>query len=458
MWNSGLFGFLLFLFFCELSWAKPDTGLFKQVENSHLLWWSEDLKSSKVRAADVLKAWALRRVNDSSPPTENLVKMLIPVQSGRAALAFEGLGRAGDILVKGSGLNPERVSEVGKIRYDHITGKVKPMDGAFLIREALLDQMTSEILSSHGVRVAKPLAIIGFENSGESDEALKGVYVREFLNQTRLSNLDLLSDEDLKAEFERSSRALQRANQTDEPMNFEEHYFYLLDEMAKMVATFHYLGFEHRFFYAQQVTLAGEITDLGTGSWLYDDSKFSNLNSNVEIPYLSFSNQILLGLNMFIRTHALKTESPERLNHDSATLLDQKKTLLSAIRRIDSDSAERIESQNSEMRFWRAFARHLNHLHEREVPSVHLRKHLSENLEEYVQKRRADLSESQLKQLMMHQEDFEILKQKLGLRFLPDKSLLQLIDNLPDHWRHDTPGFSFSSCISSLQKISSLAQ
>lgn len=413
---------------------------------------------SKIRAEDVLRAWAVRRVERSSDPTEELSTMLIPVQSGRAALSFEGFGRSGDILVKGSGLNPERVSEVGKIRYDHISGKVKPMDGAFLIREALLDQMTSEILSSYGVRAAKPLAIIGFENSSESDDALKGVYVREFLNQTRISNLDLLSDEDLRAEFERASRALQDFHQSDQPMSIEEHYFYLLEEMAKMVAVFHYLGFEHRFFYAQQFTLAGEITDLGTGSWLYDDSKFANLNSNVEIPYLSFSNQILLGLNMFNRTHALKTESPERLSIYSETLREQKKTLLSAIRRIDSDSAERIESKNPEMRFWRVFARHMNHLHECEVPFVHLRKHLSENLEEYIQKRRGDLSESQINQILAHQEDFEILKQKLGLRFLPDKSLLQLFENFPNHWRRDAQGFNLFSCISSLQKFSRIAK
>ena len=413
---------------------------------------------SDVSAEEVLRAWAVRRVESGTKATEELTTMQIPVQSGRAALSFEGLGRSGDILVKGSGLNPERVSEVGKIRYDHLTGKVKPMDGAFLIREALLDQMTSEILSSHGVRVAKPLAIIGFENSSESDDALKGVYVREFLNQTRLSNLDLLSDEDLRAEFERASRALQKLHHSDQPMSIEEHYFYLLEEMAKMVAVFHYLGFEHRFFYAQQVTLAGEITDLGTGSWLYDDSKFSNLNSNVEIPYLSFSNQILLGLNMFNRTHALKTESPERLNYDSDTLRDQKKTLLAAVRRIDPDSAERIESKNPEMKFWRSFARHMNHLHEQEVPFVHLRKHLSENLEEYIQKRRGVLSESQINQIMTHQEDFEILKQKLGLRFLPDESLEQLFENFPNHWRRDAQSFNLFSCVSTLQKFSRMAK
>ncbi|MGA0163322.1 MAG: hypothetical protein ACO3LE_03600, partial [Bdellovibrionota bacterium] len=69
MWNSGLFGFFLLLFLCELSWAKSYTGLFKQVENPRLLWWSKDLMNSDVSAEEVLRAWAVRRVESGTKAT-----------------------------------------------------------------------------------------------------------------------------------------------------------------------------------------------------------------------------------------------------------------------------------------------------------------------------------------------------------------------------------------------------
>ncbi len=422
-----------------------------------MIWLSDDLKGLEISQGDMEKLWGVRRVSYPLLESANYRSLGIPAQSGRAALSFDTFGRQGDILIKGSGLNPERVSEVGKIRYDHVTGQVKPMDGNFLVREALLDQMTTEILMGYGVRAAKPLAIISFENDQDSSEALKGVYVREFLNQTRLSNLSLLDDNSLAEEFKRAAKAIQRVHQTNQPMNLEQHFFYLMDEMAKMVAVFHYLGFEHRFFYSQQVTLAGEITDLGTGSWLYDDSKFSNLNSNVEIPYLSFDNQVLLGLNMLMRTHALKTDSPGRLSQESETLRTQKKSLLAAIRRIDPAVEESIHQKNPELVFWRSFTHHLSELYAREAPPVLLRHRLSENFDEWLSKSKKILGEKQMLELEARRDDFEVLKKRLALRFLPDSSLLQLLENMPDHWRQREQSETWLECLSQVRGLSRTA-
>ncbi len=301
---------------------------------------------------EAIQSWAFVR-NDQ----QNQNRKTIPPETGRAFLIPGVEDKHGPILVKGTGTNPEFTEVANTIRYAVTPGEVMTFDGKFKTREATIDFVNSEILAALGIPVARPLGWIslGYDPTLHADRAL---YAREFVSQTRISNAvylcEKINPQEAMKEIDRVISILNERRQRIAPLKRVSYFFFLLDQLAKTTATLQRLGFQHGYFHSQQFTLAGEISDLGTGTW-ESFPEFNSWSRTTEQQQLGIRSQPLLALNALFRTHALSTENPEPLAPDAETLKEHRKSLFSVFMKGDPVSAREILAHDPEAFYWERF-------------------------------------------------------------------------------------------------------
>ncbi len=307
---------------------------------------------------DAIDAFAWYRVQGE---TTNGTLMNIPSESGRA---FETPFRYGknyaQTLVKGSGANTE-FTENNTIKYvDKYSSKPVDFHGKFKITEAYLDMYNAEFLSRIGVKTSLPLAILDLgadQTFSAADSKIKNhacLYVRSFEEQLRISNLTKLSDLEVKQAFDRVTTHLFETGQTAQKLSLKEYFYFITERMATNAGRLQAAGFQHGVLHNQQVTLLGELTDLGTGYW----KDFPAFNSNYQqahSPYSFFENQPIQFQNMLFRTHSMSGEKPEILLSESETLRNHNKSLLGAILRVDPEVGAEIIKEDPGKFFWNHF-------------------------------------------------------------------------------------------------------
>jgi hypothetical protein len=360
------------------------TARFAAAPNADLVWLHPELRLHQDK---VLAAWSLTRADQGE------IILEIPSQTGRAALAAEKFGLPGEVLLKGTGLNPETVEEVAKIRYYPSTKIPKAGDGLYGIREAFADFINSSMLESADIQVPKIRAIIQREDRHPLAGYRTAIMAREFINQTRISNLYALETSEARAELDRATEILHKKGITQTKLDTEELYFFLLERMARTTARLQDLGFEHSYLHSQQVTLAGELADNGTGTWL-SDKGFQSYRGTDRPQYFKYDRQPTLALNMFIRAHGLTQERIVRLAEGSETLKEQTHSLLGVLMRIDPESAKRIAQRDPEKVFWAVYKEELSRLAKQPTAIVSTRAKFSETWDEFAAKNSIRLSSS----------------------------------------------------------------
>lgn len=417
------------------------------VPQAQLLWRNPILNFAGPSSQDLMNAWAVRRVEHDTGRSLN-----VPTQTGRALLASEHFNLKGDILLKGTGLNSEQssVESVGKIRYEVATKTAKIGDGMFTVRESFADMLNSETLRNAGVVVAKPIAIFSTGDRHSSSDAALGIYVREFLVQTRLSNLEVMSDEDVRTALDEAAEKLFRAGHTDRKLNRVELYFFLMKRMAHNVAILQKQSYRHNYLHSQQVTLAGELVDLGTGTWL-DGYRQDSYGRPESLSYMSFENQPLLIQNMFVRSHSLTAEGgPVRLAAGSSTLKTQNHSLLGLYRRVDPQAASEIERSDPENLFWDFY----RSAEKGTLSPTKMRaRDYSPSFSAFAARHRFEFDSASMKKLS---EQFEQIKLDWAVDQLPDVFIQQhLMKNQMRASWGPTPGRRAQSCRKMLQSLGS---
>lgn len=296
----------------------------------------------------VMENYAIERDNNGE------LTYNIPVEAGRAVqLPFKLSDRA-FLLAKGTGVNKEfTVNNAIRYKTDTFQPKDEMFDGKFSYAEAIEDMYNAEFLSRIGVNVALPLAILKLGESNNSDV----IYVRAFKEQLRISNLARLTDLEVKNALSRVIDSLYEKKITYKRLSISEYFFFLTHEMAKNVARMQAAGYQHGVFHNQQVTLLGEITDLGTGYWKNTEN-IHEYNKSPKSPYFDFKFQPILAQNMLFRSHALTTTTPSLLANDSNTKITQNKSLLGAILRAFPEEGKKIMESSPEVYFWKYFDRY----------------------------------------------------------------------------------------------------
>lgn len=388
--------------------AESISGRFAPAPHANLVWLHPELVPLKDK---VMSAWSLRRSDQGQ------VILEIPSQTGRAALAADRLGLTGEILLKGTGLNPETSEEVGRIRYYPSTKTPKVGDGLYGIREAFTDLINSSMLESAGIPVPKIRAIIQLEERHPVAEYRTAIMAREFINQTRISNLYAMDTVMAKAELDRATDILYNKGFTKTKLDTEGLYFFLLERIARTTARLQDLGFEHSYLHSQQITLAGELADNGTGTWL-SDKGFQSYRGIHRPQYFKYDRQPTLALNMFIRAHGLTQERIVRLADSSETLKEQTHSMLGVLMRIDPESAKRISQRNPEKLFWSIYKEELSRLAKEPMEIVSTRALFSTTWDEFAAKNLLRLPSS-LSELES-QKLFETLKLDWKVDALPD--------------------------------------
>lgn len=409
---------ILWLFISFSAHAESTTARFTAAPNTALMWLHPELHSVREQ---VLAAWGLKRSDDGK------VYLEIPAQTGRAALASEKFGLAGDVLLKGTGLNPETTAEVAKIRYYPTTRIPKIGDGLYGMREAYADLINSSMLENAGIPVPKIRAIIQLDERHPTSGYRTAVMAREFINQTRLSNLYSMDSLEAQAELNRASQILYDKGITPHKLDIEELYFFLLRRMARTAARLQDLGFEHSYLHSQQFTLAGELADNGTGTWLADKG-FQSYRGTDRPQYFKYDRQPTLALNMFIRAHGLTQDRIVRLTQSSDTLREQTHSLLGIVMRIDPELAERIKAQDPERAFWSFYKAELATIANQTTQTYSTKNLYSGSWEEFVSKGSSRLSAS-----LNHkeaQQRFDELKDDWKVDALPDAVVIEELAKL----------------------------
>ena len=254
------------------------------------------VEPSYLNNIDVVGDWSWQRV-----VVGGQVDLVVPAETGRGAFAPVVYSSGNPVFLKGTGLNPEHAGENNRIRY--ITGKETDpeslgvsFDGIFRSLQGVFDIYNSAFLGALGVKVPRPLGIV-------TSSPGTGIYAREFIVQTRLSNLEVMTD----------AEALNALNQTIKKvgpkLDLVKYFFWFADVMARQAARMQAVGFEHGVLHSQQVTLAAEIGDLSTGRWL-DDPEVSSWGKAPKQEYFRFQYQPLLIQNMVVRTHSVSSNPP----------------------------------------------------------------------------------------------------------------------------------------------------
>src|SRR4051812_45779196 len=117
----------------------------------------------------------LRRARNADGAAAAVV-LTVPPPNARGALARRP-ARIGEILLKGTGLNPESLESANRLQVSSsvrrevsrevvsVQGAAREsgLDGRFVLREGAFDILNSELLSKIGVLVTKPVALVQTE-------------------------------------------------------------------------------------------------------------------------------------------------------------------------------------------------------------------------------------------------------------------------------------------------------
>lgn len=278
-------------------------------------------------------------------------KMFIPPETGRALLlppTTDSLYQ--DVLVKGTGANPKFIKD-NKLRFSNLG-----FDGWFEVSEATRDLIHSEVLQQAGVLTSRGLTIVDHHQlveRGNPPVAYRmGNYSRTFIDQTRLSNLVEFSPEERKKVIDDAISRLQKIFKSEKPMTYVEYYSYMTRRLAKNAAIYQAIGYTQDSLHFGQVTLAGEMTDLGIGT--FDKPTQSGVN-NTKYPWFRYERQPMLIQNMLYKTHSVKAEPlPVELSPVSKSVINQD-TLYGFIKSFDPKAADEIDHTNPTRLFWEAY-------------------------------------------------------------------------------------------------------
>lgn len=315
-------------------------------------------------------AWFRQHAHSELQEATEIKLSVVPVQCGRARqVAIKLKDGSSHVTAKGGGTNPEFSHDKNLMRYQDSTFQSRPgFDGKFLYAEAIQDFFNSEVLRRIGVTVSRPVGIIdiGRDDSLFSFHADQGqkracIYVRSFINQTRISDLSAMETQEVQGLLENLRHELFESKQTHKLFSLEELFYFIADRIAKSAAILQASGFKHGVLHAQQMTVAGELCDLGTGYWMGFPELF-HWNQRDLCPYSKFSRQPITMQNLVVRTHVLSGEESALLADDSRTRLEQKFSLLGAFQRAFPILAQKIKNQNPAHFFWKSFEFHLRHI------------------------------------------------------------------------------------------------
>lgn len=294
----------------------------------------------------------LLELTRSTRSVENSKKSLAPPETGRAyLLESTNDSEFSEFLVKGCGL-VERFTIANKLRLPE-----RGFDGFLELSEAGRDFVNSDILIRAGARVAFPVAIFDHNQiiNYTNFRASTCNYVRAFRSQTRISNLFELSLPERKAALEEAKDRLSRELKQG-PLSWVDYFYKILHFCARNAAILQATGFTQNGLHYGQVTLAGELADMGIGTFI---KPMPPSGVNTIYPWFRYERQPYLMLNILFRTHSLKSEpTPVRLPSHSNTMRNQQ-TLWSAIRSIDAQSAEEIAFIQPETQFWSSFQKEI---------------------------------------------------------------------------------------------------
>jgi hypothetical protein len=343
------------------SLAGEDFGLFTVPTQEEMLLESGNLEKAKA-------LWSVARV-----PGKSEEKFFVPPETGRA-LMLEPSSHAEyrDILIKGTGA-VEKFTANNRLRPAELG-----MDGFFEVSEAVRDMQVAEILHQSGAMVARGVAIVDqnnlVERKGMKEPLRMGNYVRAFRVQTRLSNLVDLKPKERKAAIDDAIGRL-HAIFGGKPMTYAEYFQFMSRSAAKTAAIYQRLGFTQDSLHSGQMTLAGEVTDLGVGTFVKPKKKGV---MNTKYPWFRYERQPLLFQNMLYRTHVLKSEpAPELLKLDSGAA-SQEGSLLGFIRSFDPKAADEIERANPEQYFWTTYEDFY-----RQIPAETIRDRLVDKFDQF---------------------------------------------------------------------------
>jgi hypothetical protein len=275
------------------------------------------------------------------------IALKVPPETGRAALdPKEEL--AWDDLIKGTG-RVEKNIEGNKLR-----PATRDFNGRFEISEGFRDAVNTEILQRAGLRSAQPRAIIDLGMTADFGgfQETAANYVRRFRFQTRVSNLAELGATERKVQVDAAMASLRLHEGAAAPKNYEEYFDFMLRQAAKNAAILQGTGFTQDSLHFGQMTLAGELVDLGIGQ--FDSARLPGVKNALH-DWFRFERQPLLFLNMLYKTHSVKAEPfPVRLGPDSATFKSQD-SLFGFIRSFDPEAASRILASDPEKKFWKYY-------------------------------------------------------------------------------------------------------
>lgn len=293
-----------------------------------------------------LREWAL-----STQHKKDAQSYLVPPETGRALLLATSKHKIyRDILVKGTG-HVERFTLINKLR-----DRARGFDGNLELSEAERDLVHADILCLAGIRVAIGIGIVNHQKIANYPDfsAWVGNYVRGFRYQVRISNCFELSPGVKRRAIEEAVKRLYDLGEVPSPTNLVHYFYYLLQVSAQTAARMQAIGFTQDSLHYGQLTLAGELVDLGIGHFRRPKSSGE---VNTLHPWFRFERQPILFLNMLYKTHAVKAEpAPVRLDKHSKAVQEQR-TLFALIRDICQDSAYQIESLDPESVFWEEYER-----------------------------------------------------------------------------------------------------
>lgn len=343
------------------SLANVDFGLFSVPSQAEML-----LESGQLPQARAI--WSVAQGQAAAKE-----KYFVPPETGRALMLDPSThGEYRDILIKGTGA-VEKFTARNRLRPAELG-----MDGLFEVSEAVRDMEVAEILHQAGALVARGVAIVDQDNlvkrKGLKEPLRMGNYVRAFRVQTRLSNLVDLNPHERKAAID---DAIDRLHSIfgGERMTYPEYFQFMARSAAKTAAIYQRLGFTQDSLHSGQLTLAGEVTDLGVGT--FEKPKKPGV-VNTKYPWFRYERQPLLFQNMLYRTHALKSEpAPELLKLDSGAA-SQEGSLLGFIQSFDLAAAEEIERMNPEQYFWTTYEDYY-----RQIPSKRIEEYLVSKFDQF---------------------------------------------------------------------------
>jgi hypothetical protein len=297
-----------------------------------------------VHAADARAIWGL-----AQGFSDDRRLVIVPPETGRAIIV-QGSAHPEfrDILVKGTG-PVEKFIANNKLR-DASRG----FDGFLELSEAERDLVNGEILHLAGMFVTVGIGVVNHHRvqSYPGFTAWIGNYVRGFRFQIRISNLFEMSASARKILIDEAIATIGKQAGRDVRMTYPEYFHYMVETCARNVAIMQAIGFTQDSFHYGQVTLIGELTDFGIGSFRKPRHAFE---INTLHPWFRFERQPILMQNILYKTHAVKAEPvPHPLERGSRAVNEQQ-TLFGAIRSFCPGSALEIESTKPHLHFWKIY-------------------------------------------------------------------------------------------------------